>query len=267
MKVLVADDCNIAWDHHVDFFLYGGIVVDELEIRSLVENFLKIKDSRNIPKHRPIKWTNNKQTYGLLPEALHKLLKEDVLDLVSKSKIKIVVCGSPQHFYHRGEFTEKDIRMKILTEKQKQTQEYALNDLLEKFNLYLIEQNDVGLVMVDKFGQGIKQHMDNHCLKLFPKGIHGSIEKIAHPIIQIDSNESPIHQINDVILGSIYFSLREMGFNFLPQIRDNFWKKGNDYSTIIGRGFTLYPQLPKTQKIARAKEKILEKFKRLVINI
>jgi len=263
MQILIADDCNITWDEKLDFFMYGGIIVDESELRILAEQLLTIKKVAEIPKERPLKWTNNKwHSEPPINIELHARLKNQILDFVASSSCKIIVCLSPQSFYHKSKGGEENSRMGIDPETQKRTQCYALNDTLEKFQLYLEEIKDTGMVFVDKFGTSIKEHMNTHCSNLFPKIEHPNI---VHPIIQIDNEESYLHQINDVVLGAVYFSLREMEYNFLPIIKDNFWMETkNDYASILGRGFNIYPLIAKAMYINQAKKNLESKFIRLI---
>src|SRR6266404_2896064 len=103
MQVLITDDCNLAWDEKLDFFVYGGIVVPESEMRVLAEQLLKVKLAAGIPKERPIKWTNNRwRGQAPLDEGVHLALKDQVLDIVAASNLRIIVCLSPQSFYHRA---------------------------------------------------------------------------------------------------------------------------------------------------------------------
>jgi hypothetical protein len=107
--------------------------------------------------------------------------------------------------------------------------------------------------------------MSDHCFNIFPHGVRGALPQIVHPVIQLDNEESHLHQINDVVIGAIHYSLREMNENFLPQIRDNFWRApGGGDSTILGRGFTVFPAVPKYPHILAMKSNLQGKFLRLI---
>ncbi|MDB5264499.1 MAG: hypothetical protein JWN64_70 [Parcubacteria group bacterium] len=265
MRLFITDDCNVTWDPKVDYFLYGGIVVPDSEARVLAEQLLTLKAGAGIRKERPVKWSNNKwKGEALFNEKIHAAIKNQVLDLVRSSGARIIVCVSPQGFYHTGTMKGEKVRMAIDVETQKRTQQYALNDVVAKFHSYLEEVDDQGMILADKFGQGVKAHMDEHCMNSFPRG-RTPTPRIIHPIIQLDNEESHLHQINDVVLGSIYFSLREMGFNFLPAIRDNFWmREVGDYSSILYKGFNIYPLRPAKRGLVASNQALEQKFNRLI---
>lgn len=265
MRIFTVDDCNVAWDAKIDYFVYGGLVIPDSEARLLAEQLLTLKQGAGIDKERPVKWSNNKwKGRAPLDEKIHMAIKNQVLDLVHSSECKIIVCVSPQGFYHKPTVKKKKVQMAIDPETQKRTQEYALNDATAKFQSYLDEVDDLGMILADKFGDGVKAHMDMHCGKSFPVG-RTPTPRVIHPVIQVDNEESHLHQINDVVLGAIYFSLREMGFNFLPAIRDNFWmRRSGDYTSILYKGFTIYPLRPTTRGLAASIEALEKKFTRLI---
>lgn len=265
MRLLIADECNLTWDDKFDFFVYGGIVINEQDIKPLAEELLGLKKKSGIEKIRPIKWTNNKwKGSPVLDSEIHADIKTKVLDLIASTQSKIIVCLSPQVFYHKvnNDYT----KMVIDPETQKRTQEYALNDVLEKFNWFLEEEGELGMVLADNFGDSLKSHMHEHCVGLFPKS---TLDRIVHPVIQLDNQHSYLHQINDVVLGAIYYSLREMELNLLPKLKDSFWmgKSGSSYPDILEKGFTVYPQLPRRLKLAENKKNLQKKFLRLISSV
>lgn len=262
MRLFIVDDCNDSWDAKMEFFIYGGIVVPESEAKTLAEGLLALKKEAGVAKERPVKWTNNKWNgeEPLDPE-IHADLKEKILALVAASGIKIIVCASPQTFFHRGAVKKNgEVKMVIDAETLKRTQKYGLNDSLGKFNTFLEQEGELGFVLADKFVDSIKGEMDGHCFTLFPT--HG---QIIHPVVQVDNEESHLHQINDVVLGAIYFSLREMEHNFLPVIRDNFWMTTpGEYPSILHKGFTIFPLMAKYPHIQQSKKNLQDKLLRLI---
>lgn len=267
MKLFVADECSVSWDERIGFFIYGGLVIDEADARSLAQELLSIKSERGIPKERPVKWTNNKWRGSLLDEGLHKETKDAVLTLVETSAIKIIVCLSPHSFYHTLKpKVDKSIKMILDLDAHTRTHEYGFNDAVSKFNNYL-GTTEWGLVLVDRFGDSVKTHMDAHCANIFPNNItKPRMDRIIHPIIQLENEESYLHQINDVVLGAIFYSLREMELNLLPKLRSNFWCRdaGVGADGILGYGFTVYPRMPQYDSVAIHKARVETKFLRLV---
>jgi hypothetical protein len=261
MKLYVMDECSQNWDEEIGFFIYGGIVVDDYQVIDLTKDFIKIKKENGVHKGRPIKWSNNKPWQGepKLDEEIHKKVKEDILDLVSASQIKIIICLSPQSFFHVPKKKGDKVYMAIDEETQKRTHEYGVNDAMYQFNKFLREEKELGMVLADEFNEALKEHMTDHCFNIFPDSMR---ERIIHPVIQLKNEHSHLHQINDVVLGAIYYSLREMGHNSLPKIAGNFWKMSSDPKTTFDYGFTVFPQLAKYDHIRDSKKRIKDKFVR-----
>lgn len=149
--------------------------------------------------------------------------------------------------------------MAIDGDTQRRSHEYGLNDALFKFNRLLSEGDELGMVLADEFNEAFKSYMTDYCFDKFP---NTSLDRIAYPVIQLKNEFSHLHQINDIILGAICFSLREMGHNFLPVIKDNFWGMNDKPTEVFYKGFTIFPEVAKYQHIREAKRKIKEKFVR-----
>ncbi len=265
MKVFFTDETNISRNPSQGFFIYGGIIVDETELRSLSSGLLSIKSELGIPKERPIKWPNeNWKRTGQLDPVLHAQVKDRVLSLFTSSTARIVICLSPQDFYHVRRFAGFVIREGINEERQKQTQEWALNSCLLKFNNYLGENDCLGIVMADSFAQSMKTHLDAHCFGIFPTGTTTHrFDNVVYPVIQLDNEYSQLHQINDVVLGAISYSLTELSENFLPRLAGHFWSADPlENRRILGRGFTVYPQQPRTPQLQTNIQLVKEKFLR-----
>ncbi|MBP9842828.1 MAG: hypothetical protein KBC62_02370 [Candidatus Pacebacteria bacterium] len=264
MELLITDECSITWDTNIGYFIYGGIVVNETEAKPLAEAVLKIKQQFGLPKKRPIKWNNIKWQGTTLDEEVQRNVKDAVLTVFSESQSKIIVCLSPHNFYHNQTIKSNGkAKMSIDPATQVRSHEYGLNDVLCKFDSYL-GLDKYGMVLADKFGEAVKSHMDQHCRDCFPNGTRNLLTNIVHPVIQLDNEDSHLHQINDVVLGAIYMSLREMEHNFLPRIKNNFWSSEGENPTILGYGFNVYPLAPRFGTYQRAKSNLQRKFNRLI---
>ena len=264
MKFYITDESNISKDSKFDFFVYGGLVVDDSEMHKLCSKIFGFKQSLGIKKERPIKWNNfNWNGEGTLDVTKHSKIKELILNLISRSNCEIIICLSPQDFYHDTSFTGK-IKSIINPGLHLRTQKYAITDCLKKFNSYLEDKGVNGIVIADMFSTGSKKDMGLHCFSLYPDGDGTRLDQIIYPVIQIDDHYSQIHQINDVVLGAIVFSMKEGVHNFLPQLKENFWKKDSDYLTILRRGINIYPRAPKLKSLEDKIKNLEEKFKRLI---
>ena len=265
MKVFFIDDSNIAIDRKLEFFIYGGLIVDEKNIFELVKFLYNLKQREKIKQERPIKWENiNWRKEGSLKPEKFKKIKEEILRFVGQSSCEIIIYLAPHDFYSKINVKKwPKIEFTVNQEKQIKALRFALNICLQKFNSYLEENKSLGLIFADEFGgKKVKKELGQYCFRLCPEGTKFSnLEQIVYPIINIDSEYSAIHQINDVVLGAIQHSLKELTKNFIPVIKKNFWKKNKE---IIGNGINIYPKNPKTQKIERKLNILKEKFKRLV---
>ena len=71
-----------------------------------------------------------------------------------------------------------------------------------------------------------------------------------------------MHQINDVVLGAVQHSLKEISYNFLPIIKNNFWTN-NKTGHIMKHGFNIYPVNPRTDYMKNKLAFLESKFIRL----
>ncbi len=268
MRLFIVDECNVSHDDKLGFFIYGGIVVPENEIRPLSQSVFAIKREFGINKARAIKWNNTSTaTEDPLDQELHKQIKDRILGLFTSSNARIIVCLSPQEFYHDVTFIGLTFKKRINHTAHIRTQEYALNDVLKKFNYFLREEDELGMIFADKYSDSFRHHMTEHCFKLFPSGDgRFSLERIIYPVIQLNDEYSQLHQMNDVVLGAIQYSLKELGYNSLPRISKNFWKSDlTSNATILGRGFDIFPKVTKSEIIRQNQEKLTQKFLRLIM--
>ncbi|MEI8130249.1 MAG: DUF3800 domain-containing protein [bacterium] len=267
MKFLITDESNITSDDKFEFFIYGGIIVDEKELAPLCKKVLKLKSHYGIKHERPIKWTNNNWNgEGILDATIHAEFKQRILEMVSKSKCKIIVYLAPHDFYHDMSFVDMIIKFRINKSRQLQTTKYGMNVCLHKFNQYLESIRENGMVISDCFEQAFTSHMTGHCFSAYANGIdYSDLRYIIYPVVQISNEYSQIHQINDVVLGAIQYSMKEMAYNFLPIIKDNFWKSDDtDLNTILGKGFNVYPKRTLSPSIKESTDRIKAKFRRLI---
>jgi len=275
MYLYIVDEASVNWDKKIGFFMCGGIIVDMDSAKSLTNSLGEIKDKYSLPQERPIKWTNNAWKAGgegpLDPE-IFKSLKRDILSAFKKSGAKIIVVTSPQSFFHEFKVDDegsivlnKDNEpiMKIVQEKIVRSHTYGMNDSMNLFNTFLEENDSRGMIICDTFPDVAKRELEEMCECVFP--CSGPKERISFPTMQIANEKSPLHQVNDVVLGSIHWSLREMTENFLPEIRDCFWMETpGDYESILTKGFAIRPRIARYPSVQRLTRGVREKFIRRV---
>ncbi|HEY0010321.1 MAG TPA: hypothetical protein VGB97_00205 [Candidatus Paceibacterota bacterium] len=195
MRLYVVDECNVSHDDKLGFFIYGGIVVPENEIRPLAQGVLAIKREFGVARERPIKWNNERfGAESALPSDVHRQIKDRVLDLFAQSGAKIIVCLSPQEFYIKRTFVGLALgKARINPTLHIRTQEYALNAALRRFNHFLREGNTLGMVFADRYADSLKSYMDEHCFSIFPSGAgRFSLERIVYPVIQMTNEFSQL---------------------------------------------------------------------------
>lgn len=267
MKLFFVDDSNITKEEYLSFFIYGGIIVDGNTIRDLIKCFLKIKLDHNIDPNIEIKWDN----INNLDPTEAKTLKNDILKLVKTSDCKIIIYLAPQDFYHNIRSKIKkgklSIKSRIDPDKYIRSLKYATNVCMQKFNQYLEEINNIGLVLADESGY-CKKEMRSYYFSLYPEGTEKTqLNRIAYIIIPVDSCYSQMHQVNDIVIGAIQYSLKEFKYNFLPLLKNNFWSKkilSGKLNIINEYGFNVYPKKPKTPKMQKMLKILSEKFRKLI---
>lgn len=262
MKIFFTDETNISRDRQLEFFVFGGVIVEISQIRPIVARLNEIKHGRGIDIYRPIQWSNKGREP--LDPTVHTLIKADVLSLVSEMDFSIIMYLTLQDLYHRYTIEDDfDMRAVIDLNLRKRTQQYAMNVCTHKFNSVLENDKDLGMILTDSFDNSIEDHMANHCMRLFYEGGDFSqLTNIFYTAIQTDEECSPLHQINDVVLGAVQHSLKELHKNFLPNLKNKFLADSD--GIIIGHGFSVYPLRPAVPEYKEAIQKVVEKFDRLI---
>ncbi len=263
MKIFITDEANLNKDDKFEFFVYGGLVINEDAIKDLSTKLILLKQEFGVDKNRPIKWSNiNWSKKGELDPELHKKIKDRMISEVVSSNCKIIIYLAPQDFHHNRSL--RDLRFFHTFDQYKyiRSQKYAMNVCCHKFDQLLQNEDQYGLVFADTFMKTINKDMTDYCASLYPDGGNYEYKRIAMPIMQLDNEHSLLHQFNDVILGAITCSMREMSFNFLPKLKNSFYK---DNENKINRyGINIYPKQPKTQEIEKQLLRLRDKFERLL---
>jgi hypothetical protein len=263
MKIFITDETNLKKDDKFEFFVYGGLVVNEEDIKDLSVKLLSLKEDFDIDKDRPIKWNNiNWNKKGELNPEIHKRIKDKIIDEIVNSNCEIIIYLSPNDFHHDSIFSSLGLMThKFNQDKFIRTQKFAMNVCCFKFDQLLIRESQLGLVFADKFMDTINPELTNFCHGLYPNGGDYKYKNISMPIMQLDNEKSLLHQYNDVILGAINFSMREMSFNFLPRLKNSFYSvdgKINKY------GINIYPKRTDNPVTRKQLERLGDKFNRLL---
>lgn len=266
MEAFFADETSISWDEHLGFFMYGGITLNALDLKTVTKETLRIKKEAGVNSLRPVKWKNVNWGGDTLPTDVHRQVKHEILQIFSQTDSKIIICLSPHRFYHDTTFNSDGNRvMRINPVMLNRTQRYAMNDLLEKFESYLGNDKQ-GIIVADKFGEAVRHDLSKHCFESFPYNQQLGTNNIIHRVFQVAEEESEPLQVSDIVLGAIQHSLKDSSRNnFLPILRQNFWANQTETRRIVsGYGFNVYPLAPKYPSYQRAVENLKIKFRRLI---
>ncbi len=252
--------------------IYGGPILDKNQIIDLTDFLFELKNSYVWPQELELKWRFEtvwesmrkigyiqkeftKDNQPDLYESLrsdHEEMKNKVLEKISSSSAKIVIAIRPN---------------KLLGASEETNIEYSVGVIVKKFRKILRDENEVGIILADELRKKLKSDdiIDyQYILKLCCQSrSYGEVDPLLLIVPTIASCVSPIHQINDTILGAVQYYILE----FMRTLEDNSWDmckarsilfkiNGNFYKNtkggyIINNGILLYP--PKiTRKETRA---------------
>lgn len=260
--------------------IYGGLILDKTLFRDLTNFLYDLKERYFLPQKVELKWRyemvwDEMRRFGPLSKEVTKKthpdifetykhdynkLKEEILDKVAGSKAKIVVAIRPNRLLNAS--LEEKVR-------------YSLEAVCRKFEKILQSKNDLhGLVLADELVKRLKDEETidyEYILNLCYDGSGSvSMDRVISVIPTINSRISPIHQINDILLGAIqYYSLE-----FMRTLKDESWDMkeakrlfskfvGNFYksstgSYTINNGILFYP--PKNSRQATKAGIFLDKL-------
>lgn len=269
MRFFFVDDSNTAIDDKLGFFVFGGLVVDPSTIRDLLFVLRSIKNKYGIPLRRPVKWQNAKWQgkSGPLDASVHQQMKSDVLKAVGSTTSRIIIYLAPHNFYHRSIAGSGDSKKQVIDPQlQIKALKFTFNVCFQKFNFFLGREKCFGIVLSDSFPDNIAGELLTHCYDLHVSGTRYSyLEKVIQPTIFIKLELSEMHQVNDIVLGAIQSSLKEISPNLLSVIRENFWAVNSDKGwTPLNYGINIYPKFGKTDHIRKKVELLTYKFGHLL---
>lgn len=283
MLTFFTDESHIKKDHDVDHNLtvYGGLVLSESTFYDLNQFVYKLKDKYVLPQEMEIKWsfegylesmkrigyldkTISKKSHPNLYESFkpdHVNLKNEILDKVASSDVKIIIAIRPN---------------KLLNATENQDIEYSIAAVARKFEKFLLQENQYGILLADDMKRKIhsKAVIDyEYILKLCCRGSGNVVfNRLISIVPTINSHLSPIHQINDIVLGTIQYYILDFirGLNGPTrnrnQARDIFGKIKEKFLTssqgsyVINNGILMYP--PKVSRSGTEAGKFLDKLDR-----
>ncbi|MBI2054645.1 MAG: DUF3800 domain-containing protein [Candidatus Sungbacteria bacterium] len=283
MLTFFTDESNVQGSdaQEYDLSIYGGLILDEVKFRELTNFLYELKRKYVLKQQIELKWGfhevwKNMVKVGHIDKnftaqnqpALYKSsredydkLKEEVLDEISRTKAKVIVAVRPN---------------KLLGSSIGQRVEYSIDAVARKFEKVLGREKDFGIILADELRKKLKGEdvIDyEYILELCYNGsglIH--LDRLISIVPTVDSCISPIHQINDILLGAIQYYMLEFirklkgkdkNFNLatrlMGKISKNFYRsRGGRYT--INSGLLLYP--PKNTRQATRAGSFLNKLEK-----
>ncbi|MFA5261941.1 MAG: hypothetical protein WC450_12000 [Candidatus Omnitrophota bacterium] len=242
--------------------IYGGLILDEDSFRKLTNFIYDLKDSYVYPQELELKWRfekvwDNMRKIGRIDKSITKTthpelfrslkndydeLKKKVLNEVSGSAAKIIIAVRPDGF---------------LNISNRKSIEYSIGAAARKFEKLLEREGKFGIILADELPKKVKDNavMDyEYIIQLCCRGSNAvSFHHLISIVPTINSNVSPIHQINDIVLGAVQYYILEfirkindpsrdmdLAKSLVTQFKDNFYKS-IDNRYIINSGILLYP--------------------------
>lgn len=249
--------------------IYGGLVLDEASFRELTTFIYELKKSYVFPQELELKWRfeevwDNMRRIGYLEEGITKRthpelfqsfkedyngLKNKILNKISNSAVKIIIAVRPN---------------KLLSTASSKSVEYSIGAVARKFEKLLDKEGKFGVILADKLPVKVNDSavMDyEYIISLCCNGSNAvSFHRLISIVPTIDSNVSPIHQINDIVLGVVQYYILEfirktndparntdMAKSLFSQLAENFYKSANGRYT-VNSGILLYPPKNTRQK-------------------
>ena len=242
--------------------IYGGLVLNSTTFSELSQFLYKIKDRYVLPQEAEIKWRfrsywDNLKSIGHIdpsftqvtkPEAYesfkqdHTAIKEEILNKVAESDAKIIIAIRPNLLLHATD---------------EQVVEYSIGAVARKFEKVLAREGDTGIILADELPRKINPDAiidHQYILELCCRG-SGTVtfSRLLSVVPTINSHVSPIHQVNDVVLGAIQYYVLEFvrrladpsrntdtAKGLLGKVSRSFYKDPGGVYT-INNGILMYP--------------------------
>lgn len=278
MYVFIADESIVRESTVHRLSIYGGLILDEETFQEFSTVIYKIKEKYLYPQELELKWrfqtvwesmkrigyVQDDATTKESRESFKKdydVVKNEILKIISESNAKIVIAIRPNALLHASD--ELNV-------------EYSIAAIARKFEKILDREGEIGIILADELKKRLypEDKMDyQYILNLCCYGAGlGKFENLTSIVPTINSCVSPIHQINDILLGAVQYYLLEfsrslvrtdydfeLSKSFVTLIKDNFYQSVTGGYT-INSGILLYP--PKSSRKATPAGIFLNKLQR-----
>jgi hypothetical protein len=197
--------------------IYGGLILSEKTFYDLTTFLYQLKDNYVFRQEVEVKWNFDGFWDNLRKVQLNKSVtrkshpqlyesykpdflrfKQEILEKVSQSDAEIIVAVRPN---------------KLLNASEKQIVEYSIDAVARKFEKVLERRNECGIILADELPKRVDPTavIDyQYVLQLCCRGSRGvAFRRLLAIMPTMNSHLSPIHQINDIILGALQFYVLE----------------------------------------------------------
>lgn len=242
--------------------IYGGLILDEDTFRDLTTFLYQAKERYVLPQEVEVKWSNvnvleNMKRIGRINKNMtrqthpnffksfkddYDKFKEEILEKVSNSSAKIIVAIRPNRLLRTS--NERNI-------------EYSIGAVARKFEKLLEKKDKYGIILADELPRKVRKSAVMDYEYVIDLCCHGSnsvsFKRLISIVPTIDSNASPIHQINDVVLGAVQYYILEfirkiknpaknidLAKSLFGKLTENFYKSADGRYT-TNSGVLLYP--------------------------
>jgi hypothetical protein len=248
--------------------IYGGLILGDEELQMLTDLVYDLKKRYLIPTNVELKWRfksvwDEMKRVGYIPQDMTQSnsreaydswrsdyddIKSEILNTLANSEIKIVVAIRPNRLLNTS--PEKII-------------EYSIGAATKKFEKILAREEEYEIIMADELPRRLRttDFIDyEYILSLCCIGRDRAFRNILSIVPTISSHISPIHQVNDIVLGAIQYYILEFirkqqdqnrdiskAVEILQTLNHNFYKS-NDGVHVINSGILLYP--PKVSRLS-----------------
>jgi len=253
MKFLFLDDSKQKVKDKVwEYIGYGGYCIDSSNINKLQGDYYDIRKKYGIPYDVEIKWSPNKQHY-LNREFTgnRNALFEEIMDLLVKYQVTILCAVYDINECFNVISRDWSIEKTYLWAANEQ-----LKFLISRYeNPYLLEHNDIGLIIADHYGTKKGEHnlinQSKICLEQGTK--FQQFNRICLTPLTVSSKDSPFIQLADLVIGITVGSLvyNQYALRLFVKISRLFLKKSVQSTKkitsvyeghFLGYGLKLYPK-------------------------
>jgi len=258
MYILFTDETNQQPSESINFFIYGGIIIPEDSLIPLHEGIDLIRNNYGFKKSDEFKFDTRTRPESITIESFTKA-KNDLIALC----INLKICFIAYVIYHSvQENQELDQQL-----------EWAADYVIGRFNIFLIEKDDIGFCFIDNLPT---KSQYKYLQRKFVEGNNINGTSIPQDKIKIFattcSNASNYSSAMDIILGCFRYCINNpknklAAHEMLLNVVSMMWGIHNEGThQVIGRGLIFRPEIDsiRNRRIKAEYEELLSNLNELL---